>query len=33
MNSPPVFYKHEDIRILEVFENNEIKNGTKRKIV
>ena len=26
MNSPPVFYKQEDIRILEVFENNEIKN-------
>ena len=26
MNSPPLFYKQEEIRILEVFENNEIKN-------
>ena len=26
MNSPPLFYKQEEIRILKVFENNEIKN-------
>ena len=26
MNSPPLFYKQEDVRIIEVFENNQIKN-------
>jgi hypothetical protein len=29
MNSPPLFYKQEEIRILKVFENNEIKNKYK----